>query len=175
MIAEARSHVEHRGRSRQSAPANSCHRVHKTICWILRLYRGIIRRLSCLIGPCSGHRAHSIYHRATAISLCLSSRSAPVWSSMSCDKQAWISSSLNFRSPSQHSSSRSNTKSRAPNTVTDSWLTLSVAYSWQTFPAVQRKNSAAEKKIRSPTKFDFLKAFGQMKILLFVSICLQKV
>ena len=111
MIAEARSHVEHRGRSRQSAPADSCHRVHRTICWILRLYRGIIRRLSCLIGPCSGHRAHSIYHRATAISLCLSSRSAPVWYSMSCDKQAWISSSLNFRSPSQHSSSRSNTKS----------------------------------------------------------------
>ena len=117
MIAEARSHVEHRGRSRQSAPADSCHRVHRTICWILRLYRGIIRRLSCLIGPCSGHRAHSIYHRATAISFCLSSRSAPVWSSMSCEKQAWISSSLNFRSPSQHSSSRSNTKSTQSQTA----------------------------------------------------------
>ena len=117
MIAEARSHVEHRGRSRQSAPADSCHRVHKTICWILCLYRGIIRRLSCLKGSCSGDRAHSIYHRATAISLCLSSRSAPVWSSMSCDKQAWISSSLNFRSPSQHSSSRSNTKSTQSQTA----------------------------------------------------------
>jgi hypothetical protein len=45
----------------------------------------------------------------------------------------------------------------------------------KTFWLVRRKNSAAEKKIRLPTKFEFLKAFGLMKILLSVSRCLGKV
>ncbi len=35
----------------------------------------------------------------------------------------------------------------------------------KTFRPVRRKNSAAEKIIRSPTKFDFLMAFGRIKIL----------
>ncbi len=37
----------------------------------------------------------------------------------------------------------------------------------KTFRPVRRKNSAAKKKNLPPTKFDFLKAFGLMKILYF--------
>jgi hypothetical protein len=68
-------------------------------------------------------KPHQLIHAIVSYNMlsspCLSSRSrsAPVWSSMSCDKQAWISSSLNFRSPSQHSSSRSNTKSTQSQTA----------------------------------------------------------
>jgi hypothetical protein len=87
--------------STQSCPAHrgtetevgKPHQLIHGICWVLRVCRGRIRRLSCLIGPGSGDRTHSIYHRARAVSHCISSWSIPVWSSMSCE-QAGLKSNI---------------------------------------------------------------------------------
>jgi hypothetical protein len=54
-------------------------------------------------------------------------------------------------------------------------LPTNVAKSWQNFPASPAEKFLLSKKVKPPSKFDFLKAFGLMKILLFVSTCLRKV
>jgi hypothetical protein len=52
----------------------------------LRVCRGKIWRLSCLIGPGSGDRIHSFIIEPGPKAYCISSWSIPVWPSMSCEQ-----------------------------------------------------------------------------------------